>query len=285
MYGPNILARFLTIPGPNDANGVPWQYNSRSDRHSKVGCWGIAFDLLRHSALMRHHAAEGKIAIGLNQTMRDFATDRKKDLDLVIARTTGNEIVGGETFSSLAERFGIFLNANELEELLLLPDVPVGDIESTAVLVALEAKACMTEHIKSLPRLYDELNSSHLCVHGASKNALAVGYVQINAATEFISSIRNSKNIARKLELEWTQHRQPYSTERVLAKVSQVPRRSANSDTGFDGVGVSVFSLRNDGSPVQVLNYAPAPLPGDSLHYDSLIHRMANEYDSAFRRI
>jgi uncharacterized RmlC-like cupin family protein len=40
--------------------------------------------------------------------------------------------------------------------------------EVGAVLIALEAKACMTAHVKALPRLYDELNSSHQCVHGSS---------------------------------------------------------------------------------------------------------------------
>lgn len=46
--------------------------------------------------------------------------------------------------------------ATKLGSLPELPRAPVG-----AVLMALEAKAAMTEHVKALPRLYDELNSSH----------------------------------------------------------------------------------------------------------------------------
>ena len=46
MHGPELLARFLSTPGPPDSHGNVWQYNSRSDRHSKVGCWGVAFDLI-----------------------------------------------------------------------------------------------------------------------------------------------------------------------------------------------------------------------------------------------
>ena len=38
----------------------------------------------------------------------------------------------------------------------------------------------MTAHVKSLPRLYDELNSSHQIVHGASNNALSIGMVTVN---------------------------------------------------------------------------------------------------------
>ena len=65
---------------------------------------------------------------------------------------------------------------------------PVG-----SVLMAMEAKACMTEHSKAGPRLYDELNSSHGIVHGASANALAVGFVMINAAHTFVSPDRNRR--------------------------------------------------------------------------------------------
>ena len=62
------------------------QYHSRSDHHSKLCCWAIAFDLLATSSLLRQHVAEGKVCIGVNHTMVDFKTNRKKNLDLVIAR-------------------------------------------------------------------------------------------------------------------------------------------------------------------------------------------------------
>lgn len=80
MYGPELLARFLSIPGPPGKNGNIWQYNSCSDRHSKVGCWGVAFDLMLTSSLLRRHVEEGKVVLGVNHEMRDFATGRKKDL-------------------------------------------------------------------------------------------------------------------------------------------------------------------------------------------------------------
>lgn len=89
MFGPRILTRFLSAPGPPDRHGFRWQYHSRSDRHSKVACWGVALDLLSTSALLRRHVESGKVVMGLNHTMVDFATSRRKDLDLVIARSTG----------------------------------------------------------------------------------------------------------------------------------------------------------------------------------------------------
>lgn len=283
MHGPDILARFLSALGPDDKNGVRWQYHSRSDRHSKVGCWGVAFDLLSTSALMQAHARQGKIVLGVNHEMRDFATGRKKDLDLVVARPEGPVAVGGRSLRDLATRYGIDLTSDEQALLTALPDIPVAPVG--AVLVALEAKACMTAHVKSLPRLYDELNSSHLCVHGASRRALAIAYVQVNAATEFISPVINSPRLANGLPIEVSVHHQPADTVRVLQKVAEIPRRSTHSENGFDAIGVTVVELRNDGTPVAVVTGAPAPQPGGPFHYDSMIVRMANEYDTTFGHI
>jgi hypothetical protein len=45
-----------------------------------------------------------------------------------------------------------------------LPNAKGGPVGN--VLVTLEAKACKTKFASSRPRLYDELNSSHLTIHG-----------------------------------------------------------------------------------------------------------------------
>src|ERR1700710_1302791 len=125
--------------GPADKNGVQWQYHPRSDRHGKVGCWGVALDLLSTSALMRSHAEQGKIVLGVNHEMRDFATGRKKVLDLVIARPDGPVPAGSRTFRGLADRYGFILTPAEETALHGLPDLCVAPVG--AVLIALEAKA------------------------------------------------------------------------------------------------------------------------------------------------
>jgi len=282
VHGPDILARFLSRPGPPDKYGNRWQYHSRSDRHSKVGCWGVALDLLATSSLLRRHVETGKVVLGVNHTMTDFATGRKKDLDLVIARPAGTPDAAARTFVGLADRYGIELTDLEQGILDALPAFPVAPVG--AVLVALEAKACMTAHVKSLPRLYDELNSSHLCVHGASRQALAIGYIHVNNADEFLSPVVNNYPLTDR-EPQVTRHRQPADTLRVLHKVAEIPRRSASSENGFDGVGVTVLRLRNDGGPVEIVTEPPAPGPGDSFHYGSMIVRMANEYDTTFAHV
>jgi hypothetical protein len=284
MHGPQILARFLEVPGQPDKNGNAWQYNSQSDRHSKVGCWGVAFDLLTNSAQLRAHAADGKVVLGVNHTMTDFATGRRKNLDLVIARPAAPTGVPHRTFKGLAmeKSARIPLTDQELHQLDGLPDLPIADVG--AVLIALEAKACMTRHVSSLPRLYDELNSSHLCVHGASRSALAIGYVQINNAESFVSSVKNRFPLAT-YPTVWSRHRQPHDTLRVVEKVKEIPRRSQSSEVGFDGIGLSILDLKNDGGPVSIVAAAPAPQQGDSFHYDSMIVRMAHEYDTTFGSI
>src|SRR5207248_2899373 len=86
MHGPGILTASMSVPQPRGPRRELWQYHSRSDLHSKVACWAVFFDLLRTSALLQKHALAGKVIFGVNFEMRDYATGRKKDLDLVIAR-------------------------------------------------------------------------------------------------------------------------------------------------------------------------------------------------------
>jgi hypothetical protein len=282
MFGPDILVRRLQAPGAPAKNGNIWQYHSRSDKHSKVGCWGVALDLLASSTLLRSHVEQRKVILGVNHTMRDFATGRKKDLDLVIARPDGPISPNAVTFDGLATKYGIQPTNDEQGILDSLPPLYVGAVG--AVLVALEAKACMTAHVKALPRLYDELNSSHLCVHGASKQAIAIAYVQVNAAPEFASPIVNNRPL-HGAPPEMTRHRQPSDTLRVIEKVAEIPRRSASSEVGFDGVGITVIDFRNNGGAVKVVQGPPAPQPGDQFHYSGMIVRMANEYDTLFSKI
>lgn len=266
----------MSMPRPRGSSGDLWQYHSRSDLHSKVACWAVTFDLLRHSRLLREHVEQGKVVFGINHEMRDFQTGRKKDLDLVIARPAEPVSQDARTLVDLADDYFVVLTSPQRDALIRLPtlyEAPVG-----AVLIALEAKAAMTEHSKARPRLYDELNSSHLTVHGASARALAVGLVIVNAATSFISPDRNKTPGASRVV---TTHRQPDAARTVVEKVREIPRRSGNG-VGYDGLGIVVVKCANDGTPVVLSSEPPAPQPGDIFYYDNMITRVANEYDARF---
>src|SRR5919199_558596 len=109
MDGPKIIAATLSVPQPRGPSKAMWQYHSRSDRHSKVACWGVLFDLLQQSALMRSHAKKGKIVFGINHKLMDFATGREKVLDLVIATPAG--AAKKETLTDLAARYAVVLDS------------------------------------------------------------------------------------------------------------------------------------------------------------------------------
>lgn len=281
MHGPQILASSMTIPQPRGPSREPWQYHSRSDLHSKVACWGVLFDMLRASALLRRHAEGGKVIFGVNFEMRDYETGRKKNLDLVVARGSAGTGGATKTLADLARQWTVELTPSQASELEGLPAITEGDVTGSAVLVALEAKAAMTAHIKALPRLYDELNSSHLTVHGASAHALAVGLVMVNLADSFISPGRQALPARDKA----SKHRQPADAEMVVAKMMELPRRTGSSGNGFDGLGIVVVRAANDGAPVELVATPPAPSPGEIFYYDDMLSRIANEYDARFAAI
>ena len=76
LRGPDIVFRTLSRPGMRDSFGNPWQYHSRSDRHSKLACWCMLFDLLLESPVLVGNVARGLVGFGLNHEMRDFRTGR-----------------------------------------------------------------------------------------------------------------------------------------------------------------------------------------------------------------
>jgi hypothetical protein len=282
MDGPEILARSMSTPRVTDKLGNQWQYHSRSDQHSKVACWALLFDLLQHCPLLKQHAAEKKVGFGINHEMRDFKNNRSKYLDLVICTPgtqSGNEKL---TFNDLTKHYHVDLTAAQESQLATYPTlhcVPVGSVH-----LALEAKAAMTEHIKALPRLFDELNSSHLAIHGSADFAIAAGFAIVNYAATFISSDRNK--VALKGHAPTiTKHTQPKATERTIKKLEEIPRRTHGGAEGFDALGIVVLELKNDGTPVTIVTAAPAPGPADVWHYDQMIRRIASLYANKFGNV
>jgi hypothetical protein len=227
--------------------------------------------------LLSEHAAQGKIAFGINHEMSDFRNNRKKDLDLVVCTPADPPTKTGISFEGYAREKLVRFDGEDERLLKKLPNLkraPVG-----SVLLALEAKACMTAHQKALPRLYDELNSSHQTVHGALNQAIAAGFVMINAADKFLSPERNSRPEAERL---WNIHRQMRDATMTVQKIEQIPRRTNVGEAGYDALGIAVVICRNDGSTVQLVNGPPAPAQGDIFHYDRFIERIGQLYASRF---
>jgi hypothetical protein len=285
VFGPKLLVASL-VPRESDfKHGNQWQYHSRSDHHSKVACWGLLFDLLRHCALLRDHAAKGLVGYGLNHEMRDFRTGRRKNLDLVVCRPRGEQPISGPpapTFSDQAVELRIVLEPEMRAALAALPrldELPVG-----AVHVALEAKACMTAFAKARPRLYDELNSSHAAIHGNSPHTIAAGLAMVNVADTFISPGRNDFDLST-CPAVVSHHNQPHDADSVVEKLRELPRRSRDGEEGYDAFGIILVECHNDGSPVLLHSDLPAPRIGDVDHYEMTIHRLAQLYEQKYRSI
>lgn len=277
MYGPDILVRTLSSPTRRDKSGNSWQYHSRSDHHSKVACWGVIFDLVLTTPLLRRHIDAGVVCFGINHEMRDFVHDRKKNLDLVLCTPGGDP--SDDTLANIASDYCIQLSSAEEAALAGLPRLvkaPVG-----SVLMALEAKACMTAHQRALPRLYDELNSSHLTVHGSSEQAIAVGFTMVNIASDYLSPDLNKKNRAK--NPEWSHHKQPRDAQLAIDKIKQLPRRSKAGDVGYDALSIVVIDMPNDGQPVRLIKSLPAPQASDIYDYDAMIARLSAIYATRFR--
>lgn len=282
MHGPELLARSMSVPSVKDRYGNHWQYHSRSDQHSKVACWALLFDLMEHCPLLQQHVSTGKVGFGINHEMRDFRNNRSKYLDLVVCTPGTSDGKTVPTFAQLADKYAILLTDAEKAQLDAYPtlrQVPVGSVH-----LALEAKAAMTEHIKALPRLFDELNSSQLAIHGSADFAIAAGFAVINYAATFVSSDRNKFDLATH-DAVVTSHSQPKATERTIKKVQEIPRRTQSGAEGFDALSIVILNLRNDGTPVEVVTAPPAPTVADVWHYDQMIRRIAALYANKFGNV
>lgn len=245
------------------------------------GLLGIVFDLMRSSPLIRRHAVDGKIVFGINHPFRDFRTNKLKKLDLVICRPALQQWQKARkphTLAGLAKRYAVVMTRAEADELAGLPELKEGLVGN--VLVAIEAKACMTEHQKAQPRLYDELNSSHRIVHGENDQAIAAAFVMVNIAKRFISSDRNA---GREPDaFEWNEHPQPRFVEITMETMDQLPRRLRPGEDGYDALGVVVVECLNDGSRVTIHKAAPAPQKNQVYHYAAFIARLRGFYESRF---
>ena len=191
----------------------------------------------------------------------DFAARNRKDLQ------------------ALVDEYAIVLSDDERRELDALSGLHRASVGS--VLLALEAEACMTAHQRALPRLYDELNSSHATVHAASGHAIAAGFAMVNVATAYLSPDLNKAN--RAVAPEWSRHRQPRDAELAVDKLRQLPKRTKVDDEGYDALAITVVSCRNDGSPVDLVDEPPAPTSRDIDDYAAMIERAANLYATRFK--
>jgi hypothetical protein len=266
MSAPNDLAVWMNSHRHKDKK-LPhlYLYHSRSDAHSVELCLLIIRDLLLVCPLMQSQAALGQIAYGVNVEHFWTSSGKAKSLDLAIGIPSEKPSLNGEIRRVLSNR-------------RKSGEVPSVDRNVfTRVLIACEAKAAMTEHGKSQPRIFDELSSSHEIVHKGDPATIAAGIVMVNVATTFASPLRQKDEFT----IHFSQHKQPRVTERMINHLRGLRIRDSVDDVGFDAFCTFVVDCDNQ-SQCALHIARPAPQKGDKDHYDTFIERISRYYVERF---
>ncbi|MGC3971635.1 MAG: hypothetical protein QM775_31105 [Pirellulales bacterium] len=233
--------------------GHEYRYHPRSDSHSIAICKLVVEDLVNACPLLAEHARLGKVVYGVNVEYMWPRSSKTKTIDLAL----------GFPVDTVVD---------------LLPGFPIAEAAMRQVIFSCEAKACMTEHSKSQPRIFDELSSSHAIVHAGDNNAIAAGITVVNIANRFVSPLRQKIPGAA---LEWTNHTQPRAATNMVNHLRGLPIRSSLDEPGFDAFATIVIDCDNQ-QPAGLINAPPAPQPGERDHYDTFVESIARAYTERF---
>jgi hypothetical protein len=247
--------------------GFVYRYHPRSDAHSKELCRLVLEDLIAACPSLRAHAEADQIVYGINCLYTFPVSGKTKTLDFVIAKgkpEEGAERIGGVI--APAAVLGTVKSGNR----------KVKQVAVERVLLSCESKAAMTEHVKSKPRLFDELSSSHEIVHQGDPEAIAAGVTVVNIAKTFVSPTRQKGE-----SLVVTQHRQPDVTRQVVEHLRGLPIRTDRSTAGFDAYATLVIDCDNQ-KVASLWTAPPAPQPGDRDHYETFLAALSRAYEERF---
>ena len=269
MRGPTILARSMSIATRRGNSTRAWQYHSRSDSHSKIACWSLLFDLLLECDVVREAAERGRLGFRINHAMIG-QINKTLDLVITVVPPTRRQTTR-RTFAELSDVFGVALDETDRAALAGMPAFYEESVDDASeVAIAVEAKACKTEHVKSLPRLHAEILATGYLAKLAEPSCISVSYSLVNAASSFVSPSGKG---------EVNRHNQPEDARRVVQMLATaVPTASKSREYGYDVIGTTVVDCRNDGSPVTVVQGAPAPTLNDHTHYERMMRSLCSAY-------
>lgn len=219
-------------------------YHPRSNKHSNALCLSILDDILERCSRLAEHAAAGRLVYKLNHTVKVGHADWNIDLLL------------GEPPRPLTVRER---------------PVPIEEMVPSTIRVALEAKAIMTEHKKAQRNRIRDLGSFHQYAYSHDPYVVSAAVTVINISPTFRSPLRR----------EVTEHRNP---EKLVADAIGLlrtlpPRAQVGDASGLEANAVIVVSHDNVGGKARLWNRAPAPQPGDPLHYDTFVQRICQRYE------
>lgn len=277
MIGPEILARTMSVSTRRGKSGRAWQYHSRSDAHSKVACWTLLLDALLECDVLRRDAEDGKLGFALNYLM---SGQMNKTLDMVLTRVQpSRKKVRRRHFVDLVNKYNIQLSSSDALALSALPGIEAEHRDDVSeVVLALEAKACMTEHSKSLPRLHAEILATGFLAKQCMPKCITVSYTLVNTADRF----RTPSNAGVKVN----EHTQPKDAAHVFEMIERAIPLSRNprfKELGYEVCGVLPISCQNDGTPVSVATGSHAPSRSSHIRYERMVISLCSEYRALVR--
>ncbi len=142
------------------------------------------------------------------------------------------------------------------------------------VRIAVEAKAVMTKHSGARRNRKRDLEAHHDHVHRYRQECVAAGVTIVNAAREFNSPVP-PEGMRR--------HVQPRDAEGVIDVMRGVTRSTGLGKPGLDALGALVIDMDNvHFATTTYVTKAPAPKPGDPLHWDGFIADICSAYDTRY---
>jgi hypothetical protein len=234
--------------------GLKVQYHPRSPRSSKELAEFVVDDLLAACPVLAEHARQGDVAYAIDKKYR-WSNGKTKKLDIALGIPEQN--YGPPT--------------NGIRRI----DSPGAILDR--LLIGIEQKAVMTEHGKSQPRIYSELNDSHVIVHQGDPWAIAAGLTVVNIANTFVSPLRQAPG--RPIHI--TQHSQPHVATNMVHHLRGLPIRDSVDGVGFDAYCTFIMNVNNQGH-VELHTHSPAPQIGDQDHYATFLRSISEQYSNRF---
>jgi hypothetical protein len=223
-------------------------YHPRSDKHSHAMAAAIVQDLMQSCRPLAERAAAGEVVYDMDMHLRFRTADWKSDLVL------GTPLRPIDTMGA-----------------------SIATATPATVQIGVEIKGIMTEHRKAVKNRKRDFEAHHEHVHNYSGDAIAGGVMVVNAALSFRSPLR----------IEPTVHGDRAAVQRLIehciTEMRNVAESHGSGSHGMDAKTAVVVEFDNiDLSAAKYVSRAPAPQPGDPLHYDSFIQKLCNEYTRRF---
>jgi hypothetical protein len=220
-------------------------YHPRSNKHSNALLEFLLEDLLEFCPRFKRDAEAGRIVYDLNKKVRVGASEWNVDL-----------VVGPPGGSVSAQAKGRAIR----------------QAQPSNFYVTCEAKSIMTEHRKAQRNRQRDLDALHQFMHRYDQNSIVAAVTVVNIAESFRSPLRSAI----------TKHRNPVElVAAALDLLRMIPIRSQPSNgPGLEANAVIVIHYDNSRRKAtsSVHAAAPAPQPGDPVHWDSFVRRICDLY-------